>query len=291
CGKDLGCDSGPPRVSRDALRKWKSERVIGKGARGLAGVAKSKGVEIVGGRGVFEDARTVRVEGDEPQALKFRHAIVAVGSAPARLRGVALSERVMDSTAALEVAEIPERLLVVGGGYIGLELGQVYAALGSAVTLVEMTDGVLPGVDRALVQPLARRCEKLFTKLRLGTKVTALAEKGSAIEARFDGDDGVFDRVLVAVGRQPASAGLGLENTRVNPDARGFITVDDRCRTTDKAIYAVGDVTGEPMLAHRAMRQGKVAAEVIAGRPSAFDNVVVPAVVFTDPEVAWCGLT
>src|SRR4029453_606406 len=179
----------------------------------------------------------------------------------------------------------------IGGGYIGLELGQVYAALGSAVTLVEMTDGLLPGVDRALVQPLARRGEKLFPKLRLGTKVTALGEKGSAIEARFDGADGVFDRVLVAVGRRPASAGLGLENTRVNPDARGFITVDDCCRTTDKAIYAVGDVTGEPMLAHRAMRQGKVAAEVIAGRPAAFDNVVVPAVVFTDPEVAWCGLT
>ena len=197
----------------------------------------------------------------------------------------------MDSTAALELADIPERLLVIGGGYIGLELGQVYAALGSAVTVVEMTDGLLPGVDRALVQPLARRCEKLFNKIRLGTKVTSLTEKGSAIEARFDGDDGVFDRVLVAVGRRPASAGLGLENTRVNPDARSFITVDDRCRTSDRAIYAVGDVTGEPMLAHRAMRQGKVAAEVIAGRPSAFDNVVVPAVVFTDPEVAWCGLT
>src|SRR4029453_10730683 len=179
----------------------------------------------------------------------------------------------------------------IGGGYIGLELGQVYAALGSAVTLVEMTDGLLPGVDRALVQPLARRGGKLFTNLRLGRKVTALAEKGSAIEARFDGDDGVFERVLVAVARRPASAGLGLENTRVNPDARGFITVDDRCRTTDKAIYAIGDVTGEPMLAHRAMRQGRVAAEAIAGRPAAFDNVVVPAVVFTDPEVAWCGLT
>jgi len=147
-------------------------------------------------------------------------------------------------------------------------------------------------VDRALVQPLARRCEKLFTKIRLSTKVTSLLERGSAIETRFDGDDvAVFDRVLVAVGRRPASAGLGLEMTRARADARGFIAVDDRCRTVDPAIYAVGDVTGEPMLAHRAMRQGKVAAEVIAGRPAAFDNVVVPAVVFTDPEVAWCGLT
>jgi dihydrolipoamide dehydrogenase len=187
---------------------------------------------------------------------------------------------------------VPERLLVIGGGYIGLELGQVYAALGSQVTLVEMTDGLLPGVDRALVQPLARRCEKLFAKIHLGTKVTSLLEKGSAVEARFDaGDAQTFDRVLVAVGRRPSSAGLGLEHTRASADARGFVAVDDRCRTADPAIYAVGDVTGEPMLAHRAMRQGKVAAEVIAGRPAAFDNVVVPAVVFTDPEIAWCGLT
>ena len=291
--RDLGVDFGEPRVALDPLRKWKDERVVGRLARGLAAVAKTRGVEVIGGRAVFESSRELRVEGEEPQKVRFKHAIVATGSAPAALPGLALaSDRVMDSTAALELADIPERLLVIGGGYIGLELGQVYAALGSAVTLVEMTDGLLPGVDRALVQPLARRCEKLFDKIRLGTKVTSLAEKGSAIEARFDGgDDGVFDRVLVAVGRRPASAGLGLENTRVNPDARSFITVDDRCRTADRAIYAVGDVTGEPMLAHRAMRQGKVAAEVIAGRPSAFDNVVVPAVVFTDPEVAWCGLT
>src|SRR5881409_2699294 len=291
--KEFGLDFGEPRITLDPLRKWKAERVVGKLARGLASVAKARKVEVVGGRGAFEDSRSIRVGGEEPQVIRFKHAVIATGSLPSRVPGLDLvSDRIMDSTAALEVPEIPERLLVIGGGYIGLELGQVYAALGSAVTLVEMTDGLLPGVDRALVQPLARRCEKLFDKIRLGTKVTSLAEKGSAIEARFDGgDDGVFNRVLVAVGRRPASAGLGLENTRVNPDARSFITVDDRCRTADRAIYAVGDVTGEPMLAHRAMRQGKVAAEVIAGRPSAFDNVVVPAVVFTDPEVAWCGLT
>jgi dihydrolipoamide dehydrogenase len=259
--RDLGVDFGEPRIALDPLRKWKAERVVGRLARGLASVAKTHGVDVIGGRAVFESSRELRVEGDEPQKVRFKHAIIATGSAPSALPGLALaSERVMDSTAALELPDIPERLLVIGGGYIGLELGQVYAALGSAVTLVEMTDGLLPGVDRALVQPLARRCEKLFTKLRLGTKVTSLTEKGSAIEARFGGDDDVFDRVLIAVGRRPASAGLGLENTRVNPDARGFITVDDRCRTTDKAIYAVGDVTGEPMLAHRAMRQGKVAA-------------------------------
>jgi len=291
--RELGVDFGEPRVSLDPLRKWKSERVVGRLARGLASVAKAKSVEVIGGRAVFESSRELRIEGDEPQKVRFKHAIVATGSAPAGLPGLALtSDRLLDSTGALELPEVPERLLVIGGGYIGLELGQVYAALGSNVTLVEMTDGLLPGVDRALVQPLARRCEKLFKTIRLGTKVASLFEKGSALEARFDGGETeTFDRVLVAVGRRPASAGLGLERTRASADARGFVPVDDRCRTADPAIYAVGDVTGEPMLAHRAMRQGKVAAEVIAGRPAAFDNVVVPAVVFTDPEVAWCGLT
>ena len=291
--RELGVDFGEPRVSLDPLRKWKSERVVGRLARGLASVAKSKSVDVIGGRAVFESSRELRVEGEEPQKVRFKHAIVATGSAPARLPGLAVAgDRLLDSTAALELAEIPEKLLVIGGGYIGLELGQVYAALGSRVTLVEMTDGLLPGVDRALVQPLARRCEKFFAKIRLGTKVTSLTETGSAVEARFGADEAeTFDRVLVAVGRRPASAGLGLEQTRAAVDARGFVTVDDRCRTADLAIYAVGDVTGKPMLAHRAMRQGKVAAEVIAGRPAAFDNVVVPAVVFTDPEVAWCGLS
>jgi dihydrolipoamide dehydrogenase len=291
--RELGVDFGEPRVSLDPLRKWKSERVVGRLARGLASVAKAKSVEVIGGRAAFESSRELYVEGDEPQKVRFKHAIIATGSAPVGLPGLSLtSDRILDSTAALELAEIPERLLVIGGGYIGLELGQVYAALGSKVTLVEMTDGLLPGVDRALVQPLARRCEKLFAKIRLSTKVASLVEKGSAIEARLDGGESeTFDRVLVAVGRRPASAGLGLERTRASADARGFVHVDDRCRTADPSIYAVGDVTGEPMLAHRAMRQGKVAAEVIAQRPAAFDNVVVPAVVFTDPEVAWCGLT
>jgi len=291
--RELGVDFGEPRVSLDPLRKWKSERVVGRLARGLAAVAKAKSVEVIGGRAAFESSRELYVEGDEPQKVRFKHAIIATGSAPAGLPGLSLtSDRILDSTAALELAEIPERLLVIGGGYIGLELGQVYAALGSKVTLVEMTDGLLPGVDRVLVQPLARRCEKLFAKIRLGTKVASLVEKGSVIEARLDGGESeAFDRVLVAVGRRPASAGLGLERTRASADTRGFVHVDDRCRTADPSIYAVGDVTGEPMLAHRAMRQGKVAAEVIAQRPAAFDNVVVPAVVFTDPEVAWCGLT
>jgi dihydrolipoamide dehydrogenase len=290
--KEFGIDFGAPRVSLDPLRKWKTERVVGKLARGLAAVAKARSVDVIGGRAVFEDSRTLLVQGDEPQKVRFRHAIVASGSRPAPLPGVELtSERVMDSTAALEVVDIPERLLVVGGGYIGLELGQVYAALGSAVTLVEMTDGLLPGADRDLVQWLARRVERQLAAVKLRTRVAGLRETGAGIEARLGEQTAVFDRVLVAVGRRPQSDGLGLESTGVRLSPRGFVEVDARGATADPRIWAVGDVTGEPMLAHRAMRQGRVVAEAIAGRPAAFDNVVVPAVVFTDPEVAWCGLT
>jgi dihydrolipoyl dehydrogenase len=293
--REFGVDFGEPRISLDPLRKWKQERVVGKLARGLAGVAQAKKVEVIGGRGVFEDSTTLRIEGaDALQKVRFKHAIVATGSRPSGLPGVtAKSERVMDSTAALELPEIPERLLVIGGGYIGLELGTVYATLGSHVTLVEMTDGLLPGVDRDLVQPLQRRLDKLFAAIHLETKVTALRDLGAGVEALLEGQ-GVqrFDRVLVAVGRRAQSGGIGLEATRARLTERGgFIQVDDRCRTDDPRIYAVGDVTGEPMLAHRAMRQGKVAAEALAGRPTAFDNVAVPAVVFTDPEIAWCGLS
>jgi dihydrolipoamide dehydrogenase len=290
--KELGVEFGTPRISLDPLRKWKDERVVDRLARGLTAVARSRSVELIGGQAVFEGPRELRVEGDAPQRIHFRYAIVATGSRPVRLPDIALeSERLMDSGAALALADVPERLLVIGGGYIGLELGQVYAALGSAVTLVEMTDGLLPGVDRDLVRPLARQCESQFAAMHLGTRVTALREVDGGIEARLGDVAERFDRVLVAVGRRAHAEGLGLASTRVRLTERGDIVVDERCRTDDPHIYAVGDVTGEPMLAHRAMRQGKVAAEVIAGKPAAFDNVAIPAVVFTDPEVAWCGLT
>ena len=290
--KEFGVDFGEARISLDPMRKWKAERVVGKLARGLASVAKAKGVAVIGGRGAFEDSRSIRVGGDEPQVVRFKHAILATGSVPLMPPGLAIgSDRIMDSTAALEVPDIPERMLVVGGGYIGLELGQVYAALGSRVTLVELTEGLLPGVDRDLVQPLARRCEKLFAAIHLGRKVSALKPSAGAIEAAIEGEaPQTFDRVLVAVGRRAVTESLGLEATRAALTERGFVAIDERCRTGDPHLYAIGDVTGEPMLAHRAMRQGKVAAECIAGRPSAFDNVAVPAVVFTDPEVAWCGV-
>ena len=216
--------------------------MVGKLSRGLASVAKAKGVQVIGGRGAFEDSRTIRVGGDEPQVVRFKHAVIAVGSLPMVPPGLALeSDRVMDSTAALEVPDIPERLLVIGGGYIGLELGQVYAALGSRVTLVEMTDGLLPGADRDLVQPLARRCEKLFSAIHLKTKVTALKEVGDTIEAAVEGQDvQAFDRVLVAVGRRAVSESLGLETTKVKLADRGFVLVDERCRTSDPHVYAVG---------------------------------------------------
>ena len=291
--KEIGVEYGEPKISIETLRAWKDDRVIGKLARGLDGVALRRGVEVIGGRAVFEGSSALRVEGDTPQKIVFKHAIVATGSLPAVLPGLGSGTAgVMDSTGALELADVPAELLVIGGGYVGLELGTVYAALGSHVTLVEMTDGLLPGVDRDLVQPLARRIDKLFAAVHLRSRVAAVRETAGRVEAQIEGQEArSFDRVLVAVGRRAQSTGLGLESTRVQVDERGVIAIDERCRTADPRIYAVGDVTGEPMLAHRAMRQGRIAAEVIAGRASAFDNVAVPAVVFTDPEVAWCGLT
>jgi dihydrolipoamide dehydrogenase len=291
--KEIGVEYGEPKISIETLRAWKDDRVIGKLARGLDGVALRRGVEVIGGRAVFEGSSALRVEGDTPQKIVFKHAIVATGSLPAVLPGLGSGTAgVMDSTGALELADVPAELLVIGGGYVGLELGTVYAALGSHVTLVEMTDGLLPGVDRDLVQPLARRIDKLFAAVHLRSKVAAVREAAGRVEVQIEGQEArSFDRVLVAVGRRAQSTGLGLESTRVQIDERGVIGIDERCRTADPRVFAVGDVTGEPMLAHRAMRQGRIAAEVIAGRASEFDSVAVPAVVFTDPEVAWCGLT
>jgi dihydrolipoamide dehydrogenase len=291
--REIGLEYGEPRLSLDRLRKWQAERVVGKLAQGLDAVARKKGVDVIGGRAVFEGSRELRVEGDAPQKLRFGHAVIATGSAPAILPGwEARSDRVMDSARALEIGELPGRLLVIGGGYIGLELGAVYATFGSRVTLVELTQGILPGVDRDLVAPLHRQLRTLFAGIHLGAEVRALRVSGEEIVAEIPGQgEQRFDGVLVAVGRRPRSEGLGLEATRVRTDEQGHIVVDTRCRTADPHVYAIGDVTGPPLLAHRAMRQGKVAAEVIAGRPAAFDNVVVPAVVFTDPEIAWCGLT
>jgi dihydrolipoamide dehydrogenase len=262
----------------------------------LVKLCKARKVDHVRGRGRFVDEQTIQVEGGP--RYRFEHCIVATGSSPTRPPALSLGNnpRVMDSTAALRLDEVPARLLVVGGGYIGLEMGYVYAALGSKVTVVELTDGLLPGVDRDLVAPLQKRLETLFSKIYLKTNVVRLEEAPNGIKAILQGDavaekEPIFERVLVSVGRRPNSRDLGLEAAHVEVDPKGFVKVDERRRTTNERIYAIGDVAGEPMLAHKATYEGKIAVEVITGEPAVYDVRAVPAVVFTDPEVAWCGLT
>lgn len=291
-----------PKLNVDELRTWKLG-VTDKLAQGIIGMCKSGQVEIIHGNARFEDNRSLRVEKDGESAtrIKFKHAIVATGSRPTALPRLfkkaddMKSPRIMDSTGALKLEEVPKTLLVIGGGYIGLEMGTVYAALGSEVTVVEMTDGLLPGVDRDLVKPLATQLAASFKAIHLSSKVTSLEDTGSGVKVGLEGKDLpesiTFDRVLIAVGRVPNTDNIGLENTSVEIDKQGFIQIDASCRTADKRILAIGDVSGQPMLAHRAMRQGQVVAEVLAGRKSSFDNRAIPAVVFTEPEIAWCGIT
>ena len=292
---DAGVAFGPPRVDAAKLRAW-TQRSIGRLAQGLAALAKARGVDVVAGHGRFETDGSIRVSRDDapPATLRFKHAIIATGSRPATLPGLEPGPRVWDSTAALELSAAPARLLVVGGGYIGLELGSVYAALGSEVTVVELLDGILPGVDRDLVAPLARRLGKRFKQILLGTKLTGMRDEGGALTVELAGEGAPkhleVDQLLVAVGRRPLTDDLGLEHTRVARDARGFIVVDAQRRTADPRVLAIGDVAGEPMLAHKAMAEGLVAAEAAAGHPAAFEPLAIPAVVFTDPEIAWCGL-
>lgn len=296
-----GVTFGNPKIDINLLRSWKGD-VVGKLAGGVLELCKRRGVRLVRATASFLDSNTLALRpapGGPPvesQSLRFRHAIVATGSAPALPPVFRVDDpRVMDSTGALALPDIPRSLLVVGGGYIGLELGSVYAALGSSVTVVELTDSLLPGVDRDLVRPLQRRLEGLFHKIHLTARVVALEPTPAGIRAQFEGQGidpaQVFDRVLVAIGRRPNSAGLGLENTKATVNEKGFIAIDSSQRTADPNILAIGDVAGEPMLAHKASREGKVAVGVLLGEPVAFDNIAIPAVVFTDPEIAWCGLT
>lgn len=286
-----------PAIDLDAVRAWK-ESVVRRLTGGLGQLRAARKVELVQGRARFADRRRLRVElvGGGVREVGFDAAIVATGSRPAAIPGWPASPRIMDSTAALELPEIPRRLLVVGGGYIGLELGSVYAALGAAVTVVEMLPGLLPGADRDLVAPLAKRLEKKFSSIRLNTKVAAVREEGEALRVTLESSDGarseeIFDRILVSVGRKPNSGDLGLESAGVEFDAKGFIRVDAQRRTSDPNIFAIGDVAAEPMLAHKATHEGRVAVEAIAGRKTVFEPRAIPAVVFTDPEIAWCGLT
>jgi dihydrolipoamide dehydrogenase len=265
----------------DKLRAFK-DRVIQRLTGGVNLLLSKRGVTVVRGKATFEDSRTVHIEGDHPLRLRFKHAIIATGSRPKRLpEKIMPADCCMDSTGALLLEEIPKRLLVVGGGYIGLELGQVYAALGSQVSVVEMMDSLLPGVDADLVKPLAQNLNKQLEAIHLSAKLKSAKRSGKGVDVTFevDGKDRTetFDRVLVSVGRQPITDNIGLERTGVQIDQRGFIIVDEQRRTLDKRIFAIGDVAGEPMLAHKAMREAKVAVEAIAGRPAAFDNTAIPA--------------
>ena len=280
------------------LKKWKN-RAVEKLAKGLTKLCEKRGIELVQGTAEFEDSRTLRLTESESDVsrIQFRHAIIATGSTAISLPDIEFKKdgRLMDSTAALELNEVPENLLVVGGGYVGVEMGSVYAVLGSKVTLVEMTDGLLPGADRDLVKPLQKALKENFQALHFNTKVKRLDAHQDRIDVRFSGeieDAGQsYDRVLIAVGRRPNSDNLGLNNTRVEVDSDGFIVVDDRRRTREKHIYAIGDVVGGTMLAHKAMFEGRVAAEVIKQLPAAFDVRAIPAVVYSNPQLAWCGLT
>jgi dihydrolipoamide dehydrogenase len=293
-----GVSFGPPKIDVDKLRGFKNsvvDRLVG----GVAQLCQARGVEYVNARATFATSQVLNLQYADGKTgqLKYKHAILATGSSPVIPALFQKNDpRVMDSTGALSLEDIPARLLVIGGGYIGLEMGSVYAAIGSKVVVVEMLPGLLPGADRELGRPLQKRLEGLFEGIRLSTKVESLDVKKKGITARLVGEDGKsvdeqFDRVLVSIGRRPNSQNLGLENTKVQVDAKGFVTVDPQRRTTDSQIFAIGDVAGEPMLAHKATREAKVVADVLAGEPGAFDNVAIPAVVFTDPEVAWCGLT
>ena len=298
---DWGLEYPAPNIELDKIRQRK-EQVITNLSGGLKQLAKRRKVKVITARGVFENSTTMQLQGDdaslpESRKITFEHCILATGSVPAMPSAFDIgSDRVMDSTGALQLNDIPESLLVVGGGYIGLEMGTVYANLGSKVSVVELLDGLLPGADRDLVKPLHRRLGKLCgDRIFLNTKVSSLVEVAEGIEVTFEGAEksGMdrFDRVLVAVGRRPASNGIGLENTAVQLDERGFVICQRNQQTADSHLFAIGDVAGEPMLAHKATHEAKVAVEVILGKAAEFDKLAIPAVVFTDPEIAWAGLT
>jgi dihydrolipoamide dehydrogenase len=297
---EWGVDFPKPKLSIDKMRARK-EKVLDTLSGGLAQLAKRRNVRVINARGIFVDSQTLQLEGGDKstydnERLTFDHCILATGSVPAMPKMFKIdTPRVMDSTGALALDEVPQSLLVIGGGYIGLEMGTVYAELGSAVTVVELLDGLLPGADRDLVKPLEKRLRERFAGIHLGTKVVELKDAGETVDVRVEGPEfngtHSFDRVLVSIGRRPVTTGLGLENTKVRINDRGFVVVNEKQQTADPHILAIGDVAGEPMLAHKASHEGKVAAEVLAGRAAAFEPQAIPAVVFTDPEIAWAGLT
>jgi dihydrolipoamide dehydrogenase len=294
---EWGVSFGAPNVDVDKLRAYKN-RVVEKLTGGTGQVAKLRKVKYLQGRAEIVDARTLRVRkaGGSDEMVSADYVILATGSHPTRIPSLSLdSPRVLDSTSALDLPEIPKTMLVIGGGYIGLELGSVYATLGTRVSVVEMTPGLLPGADRDLVRVLNQRAEKMFEKIYLSTKVTAMKDAKNGVTVNFEGEgapaEATFDYVLVAIGRRPNGKIDGLERTRVKVGDKGFIETDSSRRTAEPTMFAIGDVAGEPMLAHKASHEARVAVEAIAGHKAAFEPAAIPAVVFTDPEIAWAGLT
>ncbi|HXV50096.1 MAG TPA: dihydrolipoyl dehydrogenase [Candidatus Binatia bacterium] len=291
-----GIEFGPAKIDLNKLRSWKNA-ILDKLGQGIKSLAERRNVQVIHGRGHFEDSQTLRVETAQGQKfIRYETAIIAVGSKPALPSAFDLgNRRIMTSTEALELPDIPENLLVVGGGYIGMEIGTVYAALGSQVVVLEALPSILSGVDPDLVRPVARAASKAFKEVRLNTKVLKMATAGKQIKVTMEinqqAREELYDRVLVSVGRTPNLANLGLENTKVSKDDKGFIRCNAQQQTEDPNIYAIGDANGGALLAHRASKEAKIAVEALLGEPSTFDNIVIPAVVYTDPEIAWCGLT
>ena len=296
--KKWGIDFGKPAIDLDKLRAFK-ENVVNKVTGGTGLLTKHRKINYLQGRATFVNSSKLSVEllagGNEE--IEFGKAIVATGSLPAKIPSLSVkSEKIIDSTGALELKDIPKNMLVIGGGYIGLELGSVYAVLGSEISVVEMMPGLLPGADRDLVNILAKSLERKFKSIMVNTKVKDIEEIEKGIKVKFEGEgikepEQVFEKVLISVGRTPNARGIGLENTKVEIDQRGFIKVNSQLQTADDNIYAIGDVVGNPMLAHKASHEGRVAVEVIAGHRVEFKPAAIPAVIYTDPEIAWCGLT
>lgn len=296
--KKWGIEFGEPKIDINKLRDFKNG-VVNKMTGGLGQLCKARKVNYINGRASFANSTSLlveKVDGTKEEVI-FGKAILATGSVPAKVPGLSIdSPRVMDSTSALELNDVPKRLLVIGGGYIGLELSTVYAALGSKVTVVEMMPGILPGADRDLVAVLEKRVKTIMENVFVETKVVELKETADGIQVKLEGKNvtepvQTFDKVLISIGRKPVTAGLGLENTKVKVSERGFVVVDKTLKTDDENIYAIGDIVGNPMLAHKASAEGKVAVEAILGHKVAFEPNAIPAVVFTDPELAWTGLS
>ncbi|MDH4150383.1 MAG: dihydrolipoyl dehydrogenase [Betaproteobacteria bacterium] len=291
-----GITFGKPKIEIDKLRTWK-DSVIGKLTKGLGGLAKQRKVQVITGRGEFASANTIRVETpDGVKTVAFENCIIAAGSSVAKIPGFPYDDpRIIDSTGALKLAEVPKRLLVIGGGIIGLEMATVYDALGSRITVVELMDALIPGADKDIVRPLAKRIEKRYEKILLKTKVAKIEAQKSGLKVTFEGPDGsttdTFDAALMAVGRRPNGREIKAEAAGVTVNERGYVPVDKQQRTNVAHIYAIGDICGEPMLAHKATHEAKIAAEVIAGHKAFFDAKTIPSVAYTDPEIAWMGLT